>query len=232
LSASAIEVAAGSEEFNRVNIEVLNSIRSTHGVETLRVTSLLRLASPSQIKTFEEWIAACGLDGYPVTNMMCGAPERVASALVAGTLGKQDLAHDPCGYNTYGRALYLSRYASKAAHFCGTSKQLVIVKVALGNTETQTNEERTRSSGSAGYHSVVVPGRRLPLSPPPPPPLPVTASVSGGLYAASLRLGAASRPAVDSAQGGPGQHGEEFLIFDAAQVLPLYSVAFEMLLKS
>jgi len=36
-------------------------------------------------------------------------------------------------------ALECDRYASKAAHFCGSSKQLVIVKVALGNTETQTN---------------------------------------------------------------------------------------------
>jgi len=27
-----------------------------------------------------------------------------------GTLGKEDLAYDPGGYNTYGRALYFSRY--------------------------------------------------------------------------------------------------------------------------
>jgi len=36
-------------------------------------------------------------------------------------------------------ALECDRYASKAARFCGSSQQLVIVKVALGNTETLTH---------------------------------------------------------------------------------------------
>jgi hypothetical protein len=193
-----------------------------------------QVAGTHDVRAFDARVQSKMLDAYPVTRMLCGASHAVASALVGGTLGERQLAEDAGGLNTYGRGLYLTRYASKAARMCAAlgCHELVIVKVALGNTETQTKEDRSRQSTSSGYHSMVVPGRRIPGMPSSSTSrAPAKGDIKGDIFSST-------RPQSNSTALGPhynrvepGQHSEEFVVFDMSQVLPLYCVGFEMQCK-
>ena len=192
-------------------------MRRGHGVETLQVRWLVRLASHCQMQAFRARLAANSLDGYPVTTMMCGGPHALMSALVAGSLrqGSERMAPGPGGNRggqlaPFGKGVYLTRYASKAARFCG-SREMLVVKVALGNTETQTVEDSSRVCPSPGFHSIVVPGRRISAN-----------NGNKGFRVGSIFASSAPvAPDADTLCGGEKasrQHQEEFVVFDPSQV--------------
>jgi len=187
------------------------------------------------VRAFDARVQSKKLDAYPVTKMLCGASHAVASALVGGTLGERQLAEDARGQvlNTYGRGLYLTRYASKAARMCAAlgCHELVIVKVALGNTETQTKEDRSRQSTSSGYHSMVVPGRRIPGMPSSTSRAPAKGDIKGDIFSSTRPHSNCTSLVPHYNRVEPGQHSEEFVVFDMSQVLPLYCVGFEMQCK-
>ena len=135
----------------------------------------------------------------------CAAPARAAPACAAPARGAQRLLEsgfdeapspDPTGLAVYGRGFYFSKYAGHAHAYTGGSGCLLLAEVAVGNAETVVRRDGSaRGAPSAGYDSMVVPGRRLP----------------------SQEAGAAS-----------GGGGEEFVIFDGSQVLPLCLVWYDM----
>ena len=202
-------------------------MRQGHGVEAREVRWLVRLASDCQMQAFRARLAANSLDGYPVTTMMCGGPHVLMSALVAGSLlqGSERMAPGPGGNRggqlaPYGKGIYLTRYASKAARFCG-SREMLVVKVALGNTETQTVEDSSRVCPSPGFHSIVVPGRRISANHGNKVPW-------GSIFAASAPVA----PDADTLRGGEKesrQHQEEFVVFDPAQVTPCFLRTLQLL---
>lgn len=69
---------------------------------------------------------------------------------------------DPLGLRDYGRGWYFSKFAHHAHQYTGGSGCVMLVDVAVGNTETVVRCDTTRVAPSAGYDSIVVPGRRLP----------------------------------------------------------------------
>ena len=73
---------------------------------------------------------------------------------------------------------------------------LLLALVAVGDTETVVRRDERRGAPSAGFDSVIVPGRQLPPT------------------AARLPSGRA------------GGFGEDYLIFDGSQALPLYLVEY------
>ena len=94
---------------------------------------------------------------------------------------------------------YFTRYASRAHHFGsggggGGAGCLLLTLVAVGNTETVVRRDARRGAPSAGFDSVIVPGRQLPQT-------------AGRLPS-----------------GRSGGFGEDYLIFDGSQALPLYLV--------
>ena len=68
--------------------------------------------------------------------------------------------------------------------------------VAVGNTETVMRRDCSRGAPSAGFDSIVVPGRRLPSQ-------------------AGTRDDSGANPA------GHARFNEEYVVFDGSQVLPL-----------
>ncbi|XP_060077768.1 uncharacterized protein LOC132557295 [Ylistrum balloti] len=88
----------------------------------------------------------------------CGTlehPERIPDILTHG-FTESDFQH-----GEYGRGLYFSKYPSKAAHFSGVRK-ILLVEVGLGHIETVTRHCRTRKSPSPGHDSIITPGRLKP----------------------------------------------------------------------
>ena len=98
---------------------------------------------------------------------------------------------DPHGLGIYGRGWYFSKYATHAHHYTAGGGCVLLAEVAVGNTETVVRRDPSRGAPSAGFDSMVVPGRRLPSA--------------GG-----LRGG-----------GAGGDVNEEYVIFDGSQAVPL-----------
>ena len=98
----------------------------------------------------------------------------------------------------FGRGLYFSRYASSAHRFSGGAGALLLALVAVDNTETVMRPDASRGAPSAGYDSIVIPGRKDP-----------SCASAGGASPASARF------------------CEEYVIFDGSQALPLYLLHYE-----
>ena len=59
-------------------------------------------------------------------------------------------------------ARYFTKYASRAHFYNAGGGCLLLCQVAVGNTETVMRRDGGRGAPSAGFDSIVVPGRRLP----------------------------------------------------------------------
>ena len=99
-----------------------------------------------------------------------------------------------------GQGWYFSKYARHAQHYTSGGNALLLVEVAVGNTETVVRRDvrGIRRAPSAGFDAMVVPGRRLP-----------------------------SAAGLNAAGGGEDEVGEEYVIFDGSQALPLCLVFFD-----
>ena len=106
---------------------------------------------------------------------------------------------DPYGLAAYGRGWYFSKYATHAQHYTSGGNALLLVEVAVGNTETVVRRDARRGAPSAGFDAMVIPGRRLPSA--------AGLSAAGG--------------------GAGGGEGEEYVVFDGSQALPLCLVFFD-----
>ncbi|KAL4235608.1 hypothetical protein ACF0H5_004004 [Mactra antiquata] len=85
----------------------------------------------------------------------CGTlehPERIKEILKGGFTERDFICGD------FGKGLYFSKFPSKAAHFSKLGS-LLKVEVAIGNVETVVKPDRTRTSPSTGYDSILTPGR-------------------------------------------------------------------------
>ena len=54
------------------------------------------------------------------------------------------------------------RYAAHARHYTAGGGALLWVDVAVGNVETVVRRDASRGAPSAGFDSIVIPGRKLP----------------------------------------------------------------------
>lgn len=95
-----------------------------------------------------------------VLRLFYGAPASELQQILLG--GFDDVPADPHGLGVYGRGWYFSKYAAHAHHYTGGGGALLLVDVAVGNTETVVRRDVARGAPSEGYDSIVVPGRRLP----------------------------------------------------------------------
>lgn len=145
------------------------------------VPEKVKKAHSDKVKTLKEPLMV--LDLY-----FCGTlehPERIKEILKGG-FSDRDFT---CG--DYGKGLYFSKYPSKAAQFSKLGN-LLKAEVAIGNVETVVKGDRTRTSPSPGYDSIITPGR----------------------LAHMLGQGDASM-------------NQEYVVFDANQVLPLCLLTYE-----
>ena len=95
-----------------------------------------------------------------VLRLFYGAPLSELQALLHH--GFDDVPSDPHGLSVYGRGLYFCKYAHHAHHYTGGSGCVLVAEVAVGNAETVIRRDASRRAPSAGYDSIVVPGRPLP----------------------------------------------------------------------
>ncbi|OWF56345.1 uncharacterized protein LOC110449214 [Mizuhopecten yessoensis] len=120
----------------------------------------------------------------------CGTlehPERIPDILTHG-FTESDFIH-----GEYGRGLYFSKYPSKAAHFSGVRK-ILLVEAGLGHIESITKQDRARKSPHPGHDSIITPGRLKP-------------SRDCGLEESTMT--------------------QEYVVFDAKQVMPLGLITYD-----
>jgi len=165
----------------------------------LRLRAAIK-AGEERVLAFEERAEAMGLTARgPVMDLFLGLPRSVATEFFRHGQCVAGLMDDPYGLAAFGKGLYLTRYASKAHHYTAGDDWLVLCRVALGHNETVMTRDPARSSLQHGVDSILVPGRRLPMQAP-------------------------SREEESTSEAG--LFAEEYVVFDLAQVLPLYLIRY------
>lgn len=93
-------------------------------------------------------------------RLFYGAPQADLQRLLEN--GFDGVPPDPHRLSEYGRGWYFSKYATHAHHYTAGGGCVLLAEVAVGSTETVVRRDAGRGAPSAGFDSMVVPGRRLP----------------------------------------------------------------------
>ena len=137
-------------------------VQHLHHVESLPTT--LQAASDVSGLDAERAIDALGRDIFAFlaasvlvvpASRLVGAPPVLGFLAIGCILG-------PHGLGVFGRGWYFSKYATHALHYTAGGGCVLLAEVAVGNTETDVRRDTGRGAPSAGFDSMVVPGRRLP----------------------------------------------------------------------
>ena len=141
--------------------EVNEAIKTEHGITFMRLTRISE--PPVEVATkFERNFAKCRSSlnepGLTLRLYFAGSLSCLENILRDGFCD----SFSPYFGGEYGHGWYFSRYASRAHYFNDGSGALLLVQVAVGNTETVVRRDSHRSGPSEGFDSIVVPGRPLP----------------------------------------------------------------------
>ena len=191
--------AAEEPDLAALQEEVDGSVKAAHGVAALRLVRASGVVAPRAAALRRRYEGCRGglHDGALCLRLYYAAPKAQLEAILEA--GFDAAPPEPNGLHVFGRGWYFTRYASRAHHFSGGEGCVLLALVAVGNTETVVKRDERRGAPSAGFDSVIVPGRQLP-------------STVGQL---------------PSGRAGGGSFGEDYVIFDGSQALPLYLLEYE-----
>ncbi|XP_069127869.1 uncharacterized protein [Argopecten irradians] len=142
-----------TEQFKKA-MKLDPDVKSNYEVTTISKATL----TEQYMEDYKNKLSTLSDPSIVVDLYYCGTlehPERIPDILTRG-FTESDFQH-----GEFGRGLYFSKYPSKAAHFSGVRK-ILLVEVGLGRIETITKQDRTRKSPSIGHDSIITPGRLKP----------------------------------------------------------------------